>query len=162
MKALMNEFDSEMAKSPRKNKLTARAALDMSSSEHFNDLYLARAYPFLYARKLRYVMASHWWEHFHIRYGAMGLHYVVLFLMSLIIILGYRELAQCRRFGGTILASPKWPQTCLINLGQRAANFSALRGGDAKDFVPVSCGVNGYVPSNEEWDANSDYFTSGP
>ena len=52
---LMKQFDEKMAP------LTAKGAMEMSTSEYFNDLYLARAYPFLYARKLGYAARSHWW-----------------------------------------------------------------------------------------------------
>jgi hypothetical protein len=153
LEELMRQFDEAMAP------LTATGALKMSTSDHWNDLYLARAYPFLYARKIRYAAKSHAWERFLIAYGGTGVHYVVLFAMSLAIILGYRHLAQCSRFGGSVFARPEWPNTCLLNVGQRAGNFSALRGAQAGDFMAVSCGTSGYVPNNEEWDAQSDYFT---
>jgi hypothetical protein len=151
---LMKQFDEKMAP------LTAKGAMEMSTSEYFNDLYLARAYPFLYARKLGYAARSHWWEHFLIFYGGTGVHYIVLIAMSLTIILGYRHLAQCSRFGDSIFSRAEWPTTCLLNVGRVAGNFSALRGEDPTDFMPVSCGVSGYVPTSDEWDANVDYFTN--
>ncbi len=53
-------------------------AMHMSVTDQWNDMYLAHAYPFLYARKLRYAFASHAWERFLIIYGKMGLHILVL------------------------------------------------------------------------------------
>jgi hypothetical protein len=73
-------------------------AMDMSVTDEWNDIYLAHAYPFLYARKLRYAFASHAWERFLIVYGKLGLHLVVLIGISLAIVGGYRSLAQCHRF----------------------------------------------------------------
>ncbi len=154
LEKLMDQFDKEM------KPLTAKGALKMSTSEHWNDIYLARAYPFLYARKIQYAVKSHAWERFLMFYGGTGLHYVVLVAMSLTIILGYRHLAQCGRFGnGSIFAMSEWPKTCLINVGQRVANYSSLRNTSTDEYMAVSCGPSGYVPTNDEWDANSDYFT---
>jgi hypothetical protein len=150
----MEQFDEEM------KPLTAKGALQMSTSEHWNDIYLAKAYPFLYARKIQYAVKSHAWESFLIFYSGTGLHYIVLIAMSLTIILGYRHLAQCSRFGdGSVFAKSEWPNTCLLNVGQRASNFSELRNTSTEDFMAVSCGSSGYVPTVDEWDANRDYFT---
>ncbi len=52
-----------------------------------------------------------------------------------------------------------WPKTCLMNVGRAADNFSALEGAGADEFLAVSCGVSGYVPDNEEWERNRDYFS---
>ncbi len=46
-----------------------------------------------------------------------------------------------------------------MNVGRAADNFSALEGAGADEFLAVSCGVSGYVPNNEEWERNRDYFT---
>ena len=68
------------------------------SRDEWNDIYLAHAYPFLYARKLRYAFASHWWESFLILYGKLGLHLVTLVTLTIIIVSGYRTLAKCDLF----------------------------------------------------------------
>ncbi len=73
-------------------------AMKMSVSDHWNDIYLAHAYPYLYARKLRYAFASHLWESFLILYGKLGFHLFVLTSLTIIIVAGYRVLAQCHRF----------------------------------------------------------------
>jgi hypothetical protein len=75
--------------------------MQMSVSDQWNDMYLAHAYPFLYARKLRYVFASHWWERFLSVYGKFGLHILVLVFLTLVIVGGYRTLAKCDRFAPT-------------------------------------------------------------
>ncbi len=155
LELLMNEFDKEMAP------ITASMALKMSTSDHWNDLYLARAYPFLYSRKLTYVLKSHWWERFLISYGMYGVHYIALSLISLAIVGGYRSLAQCNRFSdsNSVFGLQPWPGTCLLNVGPKESKFSLLNGSTANEFMPVSCGISGYVPSDEEWNKNKDYFT---
>jgi hypothetical protein len=152
---LMKEFDEEM------EPLTASVALQTSTTDHWNDLYLARAYPFLYSRKLTYILNSHWWERFLIAYGKYGAHYIVLSLVSVAIVGGYRSLAQCDRFSdsSSVFGQQPWPGTCLLNVGPRASNFSLLNGSTADEFMPVSCGISGYVPNGEEWSNNNDYFT---
>ena len=73
-------------------------AMNMSTTEHWNDVYLAHAYHFLYARKLRYVFSSHWWEVFLVYYGKLGLHFIVLAIVTIAIVCWYRSHAQCDRF----------------------------------------------------------------
>ena len=75
--------------------------MQMSVTDHWNDIYLAHAYPFLYARKLHYAFANHWWERFLLAYGKMGLHIFVLIFLTLVIVGGYRNLARCDRFAPT-------------------------------------------------------------
>ena len=75
--------------------------MKMSVTDQWNDIYLAHAYPFLYARKLRYAFANHWWERFLIAYGMLGLHLIVLVSLTLIIVGGYRTLANCQLFAPT-------------------------------------------------------------
>jgi hypothetical protein len=70
----------------------------MSVTDEWNDVYLAHAYPFLYARKLRYAFANHFWERFLIAYGMWGMHLVVLVVVAIAIVGGYRTVAQCHRF----------------------------------------------------------------
>ncbi len=72
--------------------------MQMSVTDEWNDMYLAHAYPFLYARKLLYAFADHTWERFLLAYGKMGLHIFVLIFLTLLIVGGYRTLAQCGRF----------------------------------------------------------------
>jgi hypothetical protein len=73
-------------------------AMRMSVTDEWNDFYLAHAYPFLYARKLRYAFANHFWERFLIFYGMWGMHLVVLVIVAIAIVGGYRTVAQCHRF----------------------------------------------------------------
>ncbi len=73
-------------------------AMQMSVSDHWNDIYLAHAYPFLYAQKLNYAFANHFWERFLLLYGKWALHIIVLIILSVSIVGGYRSLAQCHRF----------------------------------------------------------------
>jgi hypothetical protein len=151
---LLKEFDEEM------EPLTASVALRTSTTDHWNDLYLARAYPFLYSRKLTYILNSHWWERILIAYGKYGAHYIVLSLVSVAIVGGYRSLARCDRFShsSSVFGQQPWPDTCLLNVGPRTSNFSLLNASTADDFMPVSCGISGYVPNEEEWSNNKDYF----
>jgi hypothetical protein len=72
--------------------------MQMSVTDDWNDMYLAHAYPFLYARKLNYAFANHTWEHFLLAYGKMGLHIFVLIFLTLLIVGGYRTFANCDRF----------------------------------------------------------------
>ena len=72
--------------------------MKMSVSDEWNDMYLAHAYPFLYARKLRYAFANHLWERFLIFYGMWGMHLLVLIIITIAIVGGYRTTAQCNRF----------------------------------------------------------------
>jgi hypothetical protein len=46
-----------------------------------------------------------------------------------------------------------------MNVGRIAKNFSALEGDQAEDYMAVSCGPSGYVPSDEEWESHRNYFT---
>ncbi len=80
-------------------------AMRMSVTDQWNDIYMAHAYPFLYARKVHYAFSNHWWECFLILYGKLGLHLVVLMALTLIIVGGYRALANCDRFApdGSVL-----------------------------------------------------------
>jgi hypothetical protein len=161
MRLLMRQFDRAMTVLS----MTAERALAMSVSDHWNDLYLARAYPFLYARKLRYVLAGHLWERFLVFYGSFGLHYPVLVCISVIIVGGYRSLARCERFAPQgssfgIFGAQPWPSTCLLGVGQMADKFSLLNGSSADKFMAVSCGVGGYIPDPEEWQKNKDFLTS--
>ena len=73
-------------------------AMKMSVTDQWNDLYLAHAYPFLYARKLNYAFSNHGWECFLVLYGKLGLHLIVLMSLTLIIVGGYRALANCGSF----------------------------------------------------------------
>jgi hypothetical protein len=160
MTLLTRQFDRAMAVV----NMTAERAMAMSVSDHWNDLYLARAYPFLYARKLRYALASHVWEWFLIFYGSSGLHYVVLLGLTLIIVGGYRSLARCERFAPSdsiagIFSAQPWPSTCLLGVGPTTDKFSRLNGSSADKFMAVTCGVSGYVPGPEEWQKNMDFFT---
>jgi hypothetical protein len=160
MKLLMRQFDKGMAGLS----MTADRALAMSVSDHWNDLYLARAYPFLYARKLRYALAGHLWERFLVFYGSVGLHYLVLVCITVIIVAGYRSLAHCERFAPQgssygIFGAQPWPSTCLLGVGQTADKFSLLNGSSADKFMAVSCGVSGYIPGPEEWQKNIDFLT---
>ncbi len=52
----------------------------------------------------------------------------------------------------------EWPSTCLLNVGQAHENFTDLEGASAAEFLPVSCGVSGYIPDDTEWARNRDYF----
>jgi hypothetical protein len=72
--------------------------MQMSVTDQWNDMYLAHAYPFLYARKLHYAFANHTWERFLLSYGKMGLHIFVLIFLTLLIVGGYRTFANCDRF----------------------------------------------------------------
>jgi hypothetical protein len=156
----MADFDEKM-KYPGNQNVTVDRAIAMSKSDHWNDLYLARAYPFLYARKLRYALSRHWWETFLFHYGSLGLHLVVLVCLSLLIVGGYRSLAQCNRFaaGGSVFGNQPWPNLCVMSVGSPAADFWSLNGSSASNLMPVSCGLNGYIPSQKEWEANRGYFT---
>ena len=160
MGLLIDQFDRAMADLP----MTADRALAMSASDHWNDLYLARAYPFLYARKLRYALAGHAWERFLVAYGANGLHYLVLVGLTVVIVGGYRSLARCERFAPPgssfgIFGAQPWPSTCLLGVGPTADRFSLLNGSSADGFMAVSCGVGGYIPGAEEWQRNKDFLT---
>jgi hypothetical protein len=73
-------------------------AMKMSVTDQWNDIYLAHAYPFLYARKLRYAFANHLWERFLVFYGMWGMHLVMLIIIAIAIVGGYRTVAQCDRF----------------------------------------------------------------
>ncbi len=73
-------------------------AMNMSMSVEWNDVYLAHAYPFLYARKMRYAFANHAWERFLIFYGMWGMHLIALICITLAIVGGYRSFAHCDRF----------------------------------------------------------------
>jgi hypothetical protein len=88
-------------------------AMNMSVSDEWNDMYLAHAYPFLYARKLRYAFGFHLWENFLILYGKLGLHLVALVVITVVIVAGYRTLAKCDLFAPTnsslgIFATQVW------------------------------------------------------
>jgi hypothetical protein len=52
----------------------------------------------------------------------------------------------------------EWPSTCLLNVGQAHENFTDLEGASAAEFLPVACGVSGYIPDDTEWARNGDYF----
>ena len=163
LRAMVDEFNKEMAP------MTAERALQMSVPDsHWNDLYLAKAYPFLYARKMRYAYSSraHLWERFLIFYGKSGLHYFFLVAISLLIVGGYRTLARCDRFSpsGSVFGTQPWPSTCLVNVGPSASRFAdldALNATDLGTYLPMSCGYNGYVPDHAEWSKNKDYFVKG-
>ncbi len=47
---------------------------------------------------------------------------------------------------------------CLLNVGQVHERFADLEGANISEFLPVSCGVSGYIPDNDEWASNRDYF----
>ncbi len=69
-------------------------AMKMSVTDECNDIYLAHAYPFLYARKLRYAFVNHFWERFLVSYGMWGLQLVVLIIIAITIVGGYCTAAQ--------------------------------------------------------------------
>ncbi len=98
--------------------------MNMSVSDEWNDMYLAHAYPFLYARKLRYAFGYHLWESFLILYGMLGLHLVTLVAITIVIVGGYRTLANCDLFAPTnsslgIFATQVWlmSSACILFLG---------------------------------------------
>jgi hypothetical protein len=71
----------------------------------------------LYARKLclvRYALVGHLSESFLVFYCSSGMHYLVLLGLTLIIVAGYRSIANCERFafpgssGGRQLACSAW------------------------------------------------------
>ncbi len=161
MEDQIRQFDEAMKALP----MTADRALVMSMSDDLNDLYLARAYPFLYALNLHYALTGHAWERFLDFYGCYCLHYLVLVCLSVIIVGGYRHLACCKRFAPTgssfgIFGMQPWPSTCLLGVGSRADESAQLNGSKADAFMAVPCGVSGYIPDSEEWERNKDYLTT--
>jgi hypothetical protein len=76
-------------------------AMQMSVTDHWNDMYLAHAYPFLYARKIRYAFAAHFWELILLVYGKFNMYIYILIGLTLIIVGGYRTSANCDFFAST-------------------------------------------------------------
>ncbi len=109
--------------------------MQMSVTDHWNDMYLAHAYPFLYARKLQFAFANHTWERFLLAYGKMGLHIFVLIFLTLLIVGGYRTLARCDRFARTnstlgVFATqvrPKRSMPLYLPLNPQASEFCNMQ-----------------------------------
>jgi hypothetical protein len=153
-KRMVKDFEKNM-------KITVTRAMKMSGSNKYNDLYLARQYPFFYARKFSTHFTGHLGEGFLVWYGHLGLHFLLLLALALSIVGAYRAAARCDRYtsSSSIWSTQEWPSTCVMNVAsQPAAKFKDLRGREADRLMPVSCGLTGYLPREAEWTANKDFF----
>ena len=55
-------------------------------------------------------------------------------------------------------ATQPWPQTCLVQLGAPVfANLSTFNPA-SMTLRATSCGFQGYLPDQKEWNKNADYF----
>ena len=113
----------------------------MVSCLPLSDFYLAKAYPFLYARKYRYFfLKTHVIESIQIFYGTLGFHFVMIVALALAIVGSYRTNARCDQFKDPesklgIFATQPWPQTCLIQSGAVVSDFSDLSKFDTKTMT---------------------------
>jgi hypothetical protein len=100
----------------------ARMSVKNSGVNRFNDFYMAKQYPFLYARKFESYFRTHFVEALVHFYSTTGLHFVILAAVSVAIVGGYRTIGQCHRFsrngpdGASVWDTQKWPNTCMMQV----------------------------------------------